>query len=171
MKKKQKKKQSPNTKPIAVGTIYRPPSQTNFMEIFNENLSKVDTNSVETYIFGDFNISFWQNDHYIFEKRNFLSCQSVANDVKNYFDFCTMLDLKQLIESLTHILASFPYRVTQREILNVRLFDHQLIYCTRKITRIKRGNHKQITIPTIPMMVMKTLWLKLIFLSIKTLIM
>ena len=23
--------------------------------------------------------------------------------------------------------------------------DHQLIYCTRKITRIKRGGHKQIT--------------------------
>ena len=38
----------PNTKLIVVGTIYRPPNQTNFMEIFNENLSKVDTNNVET---------------------------------------------------------------------------------------------------------------------------
>ena len=28
--------------------------------------------------------------------------------------------------------------------LNVGLSDHQLIYCTRKITRIKRGGHKQI---------------------------
>ena len=28
----------PNTKPIVVGTIYHPPNQTNFMEIFNENL-------------------------------------------------------------------------------------------------------------------------------------
>ena len=28
--------------------------------------------------------------------------------------------------------------------LNVGLFDHQLIYHTRKITRIKRGRHKQI---------------------------
>ena len=25
-----------------------------------------------------------------------------------------------------------------------RLSDHQLIYCTRKISRIKRGSHKQI---------------------------
>ena len=66
-----------------------------------------------------------------------------------------MFGLKQLIESPTritcssssvidHILASFPDRVTQREILNVGLSDHQLIYCTRKITRIKRGGHKQI---------------------------
>ena len=57
----------PNTKPIVVGTIYRPPNQTNFMEIFNENLSKVDTNNVETYILGDFNINLWQNGHYVFK--------------------------------------------------------------------------------------------------------
>ena len=42
----------PNTKPIVVGTIYRPPNQTNFMETFNENLSKIDTNNVEIYILG-----------------------------------------------------------------------------------------------------------------------
>ena len=75
---------------------------------------------------------------------------------KNYFDFCTMFGLKQLIESPTritcssssiidHILASFPDRVTQQGILNVGLSDHQLIYCTRKIARIQRGGHKQIT--------------------------
>ena len=47
----------PNIKPIVVGTIYRPPNQTNFIEILNENLSKVDTNGVETYILDDFNIN------------------------------------------------------------------------------------------------------------------
>ena len=68
---------------------------------------------------------------------------------------CTIFALKQLIESSTrvacssssiidHILASFPDRGTQRGILNVRLSDHQLIYCTRKITSKKRGGHKQI---------------------------
>ena len=40
----------PNTKPIVVGTVYRPPNQTNFMEIFNQNLPKVDTNNAQTYI-------------------------------------------------------------------------------------------------------------------------
>ena len=145
----------PNTKPIVVGTIYRPPNQTNFMEIFNENLSKVDTNNVETYILGDLNINLWQNGHYIFQKHNFLSCLSVPNDVKYCFDFCPMFGLKHLIESPTritcssssiidHILASFLDRVTQQETLNVGLSDHQLIYCTRKIIRIKRGGHKQI---------------------------
>ena len=66
-----------------------------------------------------------------------------------------MFGLKQLIESPTritcssssiidHILANLPNKVIQRGILNVGLSDHQLIYCTRKITRIKRGGHKQI---------------------------
>ena len=127
------------------------------MEIFNENLSKVDSNNVETYILGDFNINLWQNSHYVFQKHNLLSCQSVPNVVKNHFDFCTMFGLKQLIESPTritcssssiidHILASFLDRVTQRGILNVGL-------------------------KTIPLMVMKKLWLKLILLSIKALTM
>ena len=119
-------------------------------------MSKVDTNNVETYIRGDFNINLWQNSHYVFQKYNLLSCHSVPSDVKNYFDFCTMFGLKQLIKSPTritcssssiidHILASFPNRVTQRGILDVGLSDHQLIYCTWKITKIKRGGHKQIT--------------------------
>ena len=46
---------------------------------------------------------------------------------------------------IDHILASFPDRVTQQGTLNVGLSDQQLIYCTRKFTRIKRGGHKQIT--------------------------
>ena len=40
----------PNIKPVVVDTIYRSPNQTSFMEIFNENLSKVNTNNVETYV-------------------------------------------------------------------------------------------------------------------------
>ena len=95
----------PNTKPIA-GTIYGPPNQTNFMEILNENLSKVNKNNVETYIVGDVNINLWQNGHQVFQKHNLLSCHSVPNDAKNYFDFCPMFGLKQLIESQTRITCS-----------------------------------------------------------------
>ena len=83
----------PNTKPIIVGTIYLPLDQTNFMEIFYENLHKVDTKNVETYILGDFNINLWQNGNYVFRKHNLLSCHSVLNDVKNYFDLCPMIGL------------------------------------------------------------------------------
>ena len=66
-----------------------------------------------------------------------------------------MFGLKQLIEVPTrvtcssstiidHILASFPNRVLQQGVIDVGLSDHQIIYCSRKISRIKRGTHKQI---------------------------
>ena len=145
----------PNTKPIVIGTVHRSLNQTNFKEIFNENLSKVDTNNIKIYILGDFKVDLLENGHNVFQKHNLLSCQSVPSDIKNYFDFCTMFDLEQLIESPTqitcssssitdHIVTSFPDIVAQQGILNVGLSDHQLIYCTRKITRIKRGGRKQI---------------------------
>ena len=40
--------------------------------------------------------------------------------------------------------ANYPERVTQNGAIDVGVFDHQLIYCTKKISRIKRGSHKQI---------------------------
>ena len=46
--------------------------------------------------------------------------------------------------TINHILASFPKRATQSGVIDIGLSDHQLIYCTRKISRIKRGSHKQI---------------------------
>ena len=43
---------------------------------------------------------------------------------------------------IDHILASHPERVTQQGITDVGLSDHQLIFCTRKISRINRGTHR-----------------------------
>ena len=44
-----------------------------------------------------------------------------------------------------HILASLSERISQEGVINVFLSDHQLIYCTRKISRIKTGGvHKKI---------------------------
>ena len=45
-----------------------------------------------------------------------------------------------------HILASYPERVTQCGVIDISLSDHELIYCTRKISGIKRRSHKQIKI-------------------------
>ena len=59
----------PNSKPITVGTIYRPPNQSNFLEVLSENMNKIDSISNEIYILGDFNINFSLNDSYIFSKK------------------------------------------------------------------------------------------------------
>ena len=60
---------------ISTNTIYGPPNQKNFIEIFNENLSTVDTNNVETYNLGDFSKNLWQNGHCVFQKHNLLLCE------------------------------------------------------------------------------------------------
>ena len=76
----------------------------------------------------------------------------IPSDVKSYYEFCTFFSLHQLIKVPTritcnsatiidHILASYLERVTQQGIIDVGLSDHQLIFCTRKISRIKRGTY------------------------------
>ena len=41
--------------------------------------------------------------------------------------------------------ASFPDRISQSDVIDVGIPDHRLIYCTRKIAKIKSYCHKQIT--------------------------
>ena len=88
-------------------------------------------------------------------KKGILNNKSFPSDVKSSYEYCTYFSLHQLIKVPTritcnsatiidHILASYPERVTQQGIIDVGLSDHQLIFCTRKISRIKRGTHKHI---------------------------
>ena len=102
-----------------------------------------------------FDFNLFLNNSYIYEKKNILNSKSISSDLKSYHKFCTFFGLKQLIKVLTrtttssstiieHILASYSERVTQCGVIDITLSDHQLIYRTRKIYRIKRGSHKQI---------------------------
>ena len=59
----------PKWKPITVGTIYRPPNQSNFLEILNDNMNKIDSANSEIYILGDFNVILYINDSYILAKK------------------------------------------------------------------------------------------------------
>ena len=129
----------PHSKPL-VGTIYCPPSQGSFTETITEHFSKINTNDTEIYILGDFNINLFSKQKYIFHQMN---TQSMSPEVKNYFQFCSLYGLEQLIKSPTrvtcstsslidHILTTFPERVSQQGIIDMGLSDHQLIFFTRK---------------------------------------
>ena len=74
----------PNTKPIVVGIIYRPPSQSEFSEIINTHFSKLDSNNNEIYNLGDFNINLYLNNSYFFQKNNLLQSQLIPSDIKKY---------------------------------------------------------------------------------------
>ena len=54
----------PHTKPIAIGIIYRPPNQSKFLDIFEENLPKLNSSYREIYFLGDFNINLFENGNF-----------------------------------------------------------------------------------------------------------
>ena len=113
----------------------------------------------ELYILRDFNINLYQNHTGC--KSNTLVSATVSNDVKNYLQFCTMFGITQIIKSPTritcgstslidHILASLPDKIPHEGVMNVGLLDHQLTYCTRKISGVKTGVvHKKIKFPSL----------------------
>ena len=145
----------PHTKPIKVGIIYRPPNQSKFLDIFEENLPKLNTSYSEIYFLGDFNINLFENGKYVFQKS---SCNNKNLDsfTKKYHECGILFGLKQLIKCptrvtcnstsiLDHVLASIPNRVSQSGVIDIGILDHQLIYCIRKTAKIKSYCHKQIT--------------------------
>ena len=146
----------PKTKPMTVGIVYRPPSQTSFLETMNEHFYKLDTINKETYILGDFNINLYLNNKYVFEKCSTIVSNTIPYDVRKYQEFCNVFNLKQLISCPTritcssstiidHILASYPDRVSQKGIIDIGISDHQLIFCTRKTLKTNTASHKQIS--------------------------
>ena len=127
----------PKTKPILVGTIYRPPKQNDFLEHFEELLLNIRTDQ-ETYILGDFNICCLQK-------------KSSAN--KSYFNVLRLFNFNQLIEEPTrvttsssslidHILCNTKEKVCQYGTIPVGLSDHFLTFCTRKTVRGSINKHK-----------------------------
>ena len=145
----------PHTKPITVGIIYRPPNQSKFLYMFEENVPKLNTSYREIYFLGDFNISLFENGKYVFQKSS-SNIKNLDSFTKKYHECCTLFHLKQLIKCLTrvtcnsssildHVLASFLDRVSQSGVIDIHISDHQSIHCTRKTARIKSYYYKQIT--------------------------
>ena len=126
--------------------MYKLPSQTNFLEILNIIFEKTDIDEKEMYILSNFNINTYYNNRYIVRDDNTISAKFPS---QNYNRFCIMLGLKQLMQSPIHItlidpiLKSVLSIVFQNGVINVGVSDHQLIFCIKKISRIKTGcTHK-----------------------------
>ena len=91
-----------------------------------------------------------------------LNNKAIPSNVKKSHKFCSFFGSKQLIKVsarvtcfnsaiVDHVLSSFLFldRVTHSGVIDIGLSDHTdilSIYCTRKISRIKRSLHKQIKI-------------------------
>ena len=138
----------PKSKPINVGILYRPPTASGFLDKLTLAISRaVDFDSQEVYILGDLNINL---NH---------KSSDTSNGIRRYKEFCSHHGLKQIIQSptrvtdkssslLDHILTNSYPRISQHGVFDLGLSDHQLIYCTRKATRIKIHKHTFIKIRT-----------------------
>ena len=145
----------PNTKPITVGIFYRPPDQRNFIESISQEFPSLNLESNEVYLLGDFNYNLYQNEKHIF--KNFSkSTINVNAEIRNYIEFCSLFGLEQIIETPTritcnsssiidHILTNSSEIISQSGVIDTGISDHQLIFCTRKKSKIKVNDHKQIT--------------------------
>ncbi len=124
----------PNTKPVAVGTIYRPPDSTvDYIDKLDELFQKCNIIYDDVYILGDFNLDI----HKKYE------CKKVSNLSKNS-QMCQLItDYTRVTENskttIDLIFVSRPELIISSGVHSLGLSDHSLIYVVRK--------HKQIKLP------------------------
>ena len=49
---------------------------------------------------------------------------------------------------IDHVLTNSPHKIIQSDVIEMSLSDHELIYCTRKTTKLKPNNHNELNIRT-----------------------
>ena len=112
----------------------------------------------DLFILSDTNINILDNGENILDKYKDMSKRksNFGAIPKKYAQICSTLGLKQLIKHPTritchtstlidHIITNCEEKVTQSGVINNSLSDHQLIFCIRKIKRVKTKNRKQIS--------------------------
>ena len=151
----------PKTKPILVNILYRPPDKNDFAINFEKTFTGCDTlENQECYLLGDFNINLLHNGKNLFGKKEYTSkMKSLPFLIKEYLDFGYSYSLEQLISVPTritentatlidHVLTNSPHKIIQSGVIEMSLSDHELIYCTRKITKLKSNKHNELNTRT-----------------------
>ena len=100
------------TKPIAVGSIYCSPSESNFLEIISPRFNKLNTNNKEIYIRGNFNINFYLNNSYIFQKNSLLQSQPIFSDIKK--------NKKKILNSVQYLALKNYQKILRLSLLPVQ---------------------------------------------------
>ena len=78
----------PKTKPISVGIVYRPPKDTNLLQLFAAILNSLNILENEISLIGEMNINILQNNLNLLE-RNVNTSKGkivISPDVKNYIE-------------------------------------------------------------------------------------
>ena len=94
------------------------------------------------------------------EKKRYTSkLKSLPSFTKEYLEFGYSYSLEQLISVPTritestatlidHVLTNSPHKIIQSGVIEMSLSDQELIYCTRKTTKLKSNKHNELNIHT-----------------------
>lgn len=147
----------PKSKPILVGTCYRPPNQKNFLDLLEDNLSK-QRSDCDIFVLGDLNICM--------KNKSSSLC-------KSYQSILNIFGCEQLITTPTrvthnsssiidHVITNCKEKVCQSGSLPLGLSDHDLVYCTRKIVRGQIGKHNTVRVRSLKNYSIEALCTKLV---------
>ena len=127
----------PNAKPFLVCTAYRPPNaQSEWIELFETELSIAQTTGFEIILMGDFNIDY-------------KSCPN-----KKLLNMIQLFDLSQLVTEPTritettattidHVYSSHPENITECFISHFTISDHFPVCFTRKTNfKVIKNDHR-----------------------------
>ena len=117
-----------------------------------KKFSNLNLKDNETYLLRDFNINLFQNDKYILNKKRSTTSQGSLHTITNrYTEFCQILSLKQLIRCATRVTCNTSTLIdhiltnsTEKIFLDSGIFDHQLIFDTGKVKRVKFHKHNNV---------------------------
>ncbi|XP_071944876.1 uncharacterized protein [Antedon mediterranea] len=133
----------PRTRPIVVGSIYRPPSQSYklFIDSF-ENILAAIRPDVEVIVLGDFNINL---------KNESASIYKMLETTLETFSFTHLIKEPTRITKYTStvldiIICNHSQKNLQSGVIHVGISDHSLTFCTRKSLKYKFNQHKTIKI-------------------------
>lgn len=124
-----------NSKNLLVGCMYRPPDSSAYLnKDFNNNLdemlSRVNNNSLETFLLGDINANYLQKASHK-ELKNILSSHGLKQLVKE--PTRVTKDTKSLID----VILTNSSHVQHTKVIPLSVSDHDCIGCTRKINHEK----------------------------------
>ena len=124
-----------NSKPLIIGSLYRPPDsdRTTFISLFNDAINSLSQYTADLVIMGDFNINW----------------NSVSASKKQLYDTTLLLNLQQLISGPTYTspegrestidlaFISNSATCTGKGIAVSDLSDHYFTYCSLRVKPLK----------------------------------
>ena len=149
----------PQTKPISIAIVYKPPTDNRFLDYLSKRLNDFNLMENDLFILDGTNINILDNGQNILGKYKDMS-KRISNFgaiPKNYAQICSTLGLQKLAKHPTritchtstlidHIITNCEKKVTQSGVIDTSLSaDNELVFCTRKIKRLKTNSHKQIS--------------------------